>query len=154
MATRDFTTILCSLIMSLDCIIQENRKENNMNTEMLPSLWCPCICNSKNSSNSRKSFPKDFLETFRNEANLLNWVHSHFTEHQDKFLSPHIHFHYESLLCPVYNQMYHHWNSARWIILLSFAGKPHAAEPVYHKQGGVLHHFLGTADPESLEKLE
>lgn len=38
MATRDFTIILCSLIMSLDCIIEENRKENNMNTEMFPSM--------------------------------------------------------------------------------------------------------------------
>lgn len=76
-ATGDFTTILYSLIMSLGSIIEENRKENNMNTETLPSMWCPCICNSKNSSNSRKSFSKDFLERFRNEANLLKWLGSH-----------------------------------------------------------------------------
>lgn len=68
MATGDFTTILCSLIMSLGCITEENRKENNTNTEALPAMWCPCICNSKNSSNSCKSFHKDFLERVRKEA--------------------------------------------------------------------------------------
>lgn len=61
-------TILCSLIMSLSCIIEENRKENNVNTEMLPAMWCALICNSKNSSNLCKPFHKDFLERVSNKA--------------------------------------------------------------------------------------
>lgn len=80
MATGDFTAILCSLIMSLGCMVERNTKENNVHTETLPAMWYPGICNSKNSSNSGKSFHKDFLERVRNEAYLLNFLCSHSLE--------------------------------------------------------------------------
>lgn len=155
MATRDFTIILCSLIMSLDCIIEENRKENNMNTEMFPSMWCPRICNSKNSSNSRKSFShfKIFLRDLEMKlicstgyTHTLGNVRLNFSSLTFTFIM--------NQFCALsITRCITTENNARWIIVLGFAGKSHVAEPVYHKQAGVLQHFLGTADPKSLESL-
>lgn len=156
MATGDFTTIPRGLIMSLNCITEENRKDNNTNTEILLAMWRPCICNSKYSSNSGNSFHKDFLERVRKEANLLNFVRSHswgnvrltclllaFLFIVDPFGTPGP----QSITRHTTTEIVQDELSA-WFLQEKLMQQ---SQPITSKRVSVT--LPGTADPESLEKL-
>lgn len=119
-------------------------------------MWCPCICNSKYSSNSGNSFHKDFLERVRKEANLLNFVHSHslgntrltcllltFPFIVDPFCTPGP----QSITRHITTEIVQDELSA-WFLQEKLVQQ---SQPITSKRVSAT--LPGTGDPESLEKL-